>query len=64
MLNNEQFNVQYASDVPGTQFTTQFTCFTGTKVQILTHKLAGSAVAAKSAGTQVPMRLLVQKCKY
>ena len=64
MLNNEQFNVQYASDVPGTQFTTQFTCFAGAKARILTHKLAGSAIAAKSAGTKVPVRLLVQKCKY
>ena len=96
MLNNEQFNVQYASDVPGTQFTTQFTCFagtnaqiltqyasdvpgtqfttqftcfTGTKAQILTHKLAGSAVAAKSAVSsgcrcKILTQLLVQKHKY
>jgi hypothetical protein len=75
MLNNEQFNVQYASDVPGTQFTTQFTCFTGTKAQQLTNKLACSAIAAKSAGTkstnaasstkvQILTQLLVQKHKY
>jgi hypothetical protein len=38
----------------------QFTCFTGTKVQILTLKVARSAVSQVLS----LLALLAQKCKY
>jgi hypothetical protein len=45
---------------------TQFTCFTGTKVQILTQKLGavGRAYCGRAAGVLDLLALLVQKYKY